>query len=347
MRTTKFRVLVAVLLILTLFSSCSLLDVLPKEENSGSNGLYVHFIDVGQADAALVLCGDDAMLIDGGNTADSDLIYAYLEENGITVLDYIVCTHPHEDHVGGLPAAFEKCHVDNVLSPVTEYNSDAFSKFVSAAEKQGLSITVPDPGMTFSLGDAQVTVLGPVHDYDDVNNTSIVLKIVYGDTSFIFMGDAENQAEHDIIESGANLESTVLKIGHHGSESSTSYLFLRSVMPSYAIISVGAGNSYGHPHEETLSRLRDAGVKLYRTDMQGTIIAHSDGVSVSFTAERNQNAITNPTENQTESYYIGNKNSMKFHRPSCSNLPDEKNQVILESYEEAIEKGYTPCGNCM
>ena len=139
----------------------------------------------------------------------------------------------------------------------------------------------------------------------------------------------------------------MLKVGHHGSDTSSSYLFLREVMPEYAIISCGKDNSYGHPHDETLSRLRDADVTLYRTDMQGTVTCTSDGKTVSFTVERNAGTETNPTEKTSDAdYYIGNINSHKFHRPDCSGLPAEKNRVIFDTREEAIEQGYDPCGTC-
>ena len=310
----------------------------------------IRFLDVGQADAALIKCDDKAMLIDGGNSKDSNLIYSVLKAQKITHLDYIIATHAHEDHVGGLAGALNAAAAGTVYSPVDSYDSKAFKNFLKYVRKQGLELTYPPVGKEISLGSATVQFIGPQKDYEDPNNTSIVVRIVYGETSFLFTGDAETEAEHDIIDAGYDLSSTVLKVGHHGSEASTSYVFLREVMPEYAVISVGKDNPYGHPHDNTLSRLRDAGVIVYRTDMQGDIICTSDGKTVSFTTERNANVQTNPTmtddSEENTVIYIGNKNTLKFHLPSCKSLPLDKNRVYFDSREDALEQGYDPCKNC-
>jgi len=314
----------------------------------GESKLTVYFIDVGQADSALVLCDDKAMLIDGGNSADSDLIYSFLKNHEVEYLDYIVATHAHEDHVGGLAGALNYAKVGIALCPVTEHESKAFNNFIKYLDKQNVSITVPNHGDTFLLGGADVKIVGPIKPSNETNNTSIVLKITYGETSFLFTGDAERNEEQDILEEGYDLSSTVLKVGHHGSNTATSYPFLREILPKYSVISCGTGNSYGHPHENTLSRLRDADTIVYRTDIQGTIICTSDGKTISFVTERNANAQTNPTESYNDdSIFIGNINSHKFHRPGCSGLPSEKNSIILESWEIAINEGYEPCGKCI
>ncbi len=316
----------------------------PEEE------LAVHFIDVGQADCALLLCGGASMLIDGGNVEDSSLVVSYLKEQDVSQLDYVVSTHAHEDHVGGLSGALNVCKADVVYSPVTEYDSKAFRDFKKYTEAQGLSLTKPTPGETFHLGDALVEILGPLKDYgEDTNNSSIVLKVTYGETSFLFTGDAERGAEADLLDAGYDLRATVLKVGHHGSDSSSSYPFLREVMPTYGVISVGTDNSYGHPTDGALSRLRDAGVTLYRTDMQGHIIATSDGKTVTFETKRAAATPTNPTaqESNEADSYIGNVKSLKLHVPSCPNLPSESNRVYFDSYHAAIEEGYTPCGTCL
>lgn len=257
-----------------------------EEETAGAvlegGSFEVHFIDVGQADAALILCDGESMLIDGGNAGDSSLIYAYLEEEQVDVLDYIVCTHAHEDHVGGLSGALNYAQAEVALAPVTDYDSKAFRNFVKNLNRQGAAITVPEAGDSFSLGSAQVMVVGPISPSDEPNNTSIVLKVTYGETSFLFTGDAEREEEQEILDAGYNLESTVLKVGHHGSNTSSSYPFLREVMPEYAVISVGRDNDYGHPSEEVLSRFRDLGAEVYRTDEMGHIVCSSDGKTVTF-----------------------------------------------------------------
>jgi competence protein ComEC len=288
------------------------------------------------------------MLIDGGNAADSDLIYSFLENHGIANLNYIVATHAHEDHVGGLAGALNYATAATALSPVAEYNSRAFKSFVKYLEDQNVSLTVPKHGDKFKLGSADVEIVGPINPTDEPNNTSIVMRIVYGGTSFLFTGDAERGEEQDILEAGYGLSATVLKVGHHGSDTSTTYPFLREIMPKYAVISCGKDNSYGHPHDNLLSRLRDADATVYRTDMQGTITCTSDGKNIYFTTERNVNVQTNPAmPSEEESYYIGNKNSKKYHRPTCTGLPLEKNRTLFDSREAAIDAGYEPCGICL
>jgi competence protein ComEC len=218
-------------------------------------------------------------------------------------------------------------------------------------EDRGLEVTLPSPGVQFSLGGAEVEILGPLTiNPDEQNNSSIILMVTHGDVKFLFTGDAERRAEQALLESGASLSATVLKAGHHGSDTSTTYPFLREVMPEYAVISCGRGNIYGHPHDNLLSRLRDADVTLYRTDLQGTVTFVSDGKTLSVTTERNGNLQTNPTvpggEDKTENHYIGNRNSLKFHRPDCSGLPAEHNRVALETREDALDGGFDPCGIC-
>ncbi|MCL2045360.1 MAG: MBL fold metallo-hydrolase [Oscillospiraceae bacterium] len=331
-----------------------------------SNGeLTIYFIDVGQADSALVVCEGYTMLIDGGNVADSNLVFAFLKKHNIEYLDYIIATHGHEDHVGGLAGALNYASVGVAFCPITTYNANAFRNFVKYLENQEKSITVPNPGDSFMLGSASVDILAPVKRYTNANNMSIVLKITFGETSFLFAGDAEREAEQDILAQGYDLSATVLKIGHHGSETSTTYPFLREIMPQFAIISCGK-NKYGHPSEDLLSRLRDAEIITFRTDLQGDIICVSDGKTVTFTTERNLEIETNPTiteeddltEQNTsaplndatlymESYaYIGNINSMRFHYAECRTLPTENNRTYFLTREAAIEANYSPCGNC-
>lgn len=347
--------------VLTWFMAMLLICGIWAVPAQAESNLKVSFVDVGQADAALVQCDDKAMLIDGGNAEDSDLIYAFLKKNGIDHLDYIVCTHAHEDHVGGLAGALNYASVDTAFCPVTSYDSKAFSSFVKYLDKQGVSITVPKAGDKFSLGSAECTVLGPISSSDEPNITSIVLRIVYGKTSFLFTGDAEREEEQDIINAGYSLESTVLKVGHHGSDTSTTYPFLREIMPKYAVISVGKDNSYGHPTKDTLSRLRDADVTVYRTDIQGTIICETDGTNVSFSTERNSDADTlaevrenSNSQSQVTSTanaytYILNTNTHKFHYPSCGSvkqMKDKNKKEFTGDRQELIDQGYDPCKKC-
>lgn len=259
-------------------SSC---DIDISQFDVQSYPFEVHYIDVGQADAALVVCEGEAMMIDGGNVDDSSLIAAYLRRENIDKLKYVVCTHAHEDHVGGLSAALATVPAECVYAPDTGADTKAYKNFKRKVKEQGLTLRKPEIGESVMLGSADIDFLGPVNESkDDLNNTSVMLKITYGNTSFLFTGDAEREEEEDVLSQGAYLKSTVLKVGHHGSSSSTSYPFLRAVMPLYAVISCEKGNSYGHPHKETISKLSDAGVDIYRTDESGTVIMLSDGEQV-------------------------------------------------------------------
>ena len=251
-----------------------------------NSSFEVHYIDVGQADSELVICDGKAMLIDGGNAADSNLIVSYLRDCNVDHLDYVIGTHAHEDHIGGLSGALHECTADHVFCTALSYKSKAFNNFKRYAEERGGGIQIPNHGDSFDLGSSHVEILAPIKEYDDTNNNSIVLKVTYGDTSFLFTGDAEREAEQDIIDAGYDLSADVLKVGHHGSSTSTSYVFLREIMPQYAVISCEKGNSYGHPHEETLSRLSDADVTVYRTDENGHIVARSDGQNISFETQK-------------------------------------------------------------
>lgn len=324
---------------------------------SEDGSFTIHFIDVGQADSALVTCDGHSMLIDGGNADDSNLVYSVLQRETEGHLDYVVGTHAHEDHIGGLSGAFEADTADVTFCPVTEYDSKAFRNFKTRADERGGGITIPAVGDTFTLGEASVTVVAVNSVPEDTNNTSIVIRIVYGDTSFLFTGDAEQETEEKILESGQDIESTVLKVGHHGSSTSTSQAFLDAVSPTYAVISCGKDNSYGHPHSETLAKLASAGVEVFRTDELGDIYCTSDGTEVTFLygeyhkdADTSAAEIEEPQQPDTISEtYILNTNSRKFHRPDCSSasqISDVNKEEYTGTREELIEQGYTPCGYC-
>ena len=252
----------------------------PKPTPSLQEQLWVHFIDVGQADSILLECDGHFALVDGGNDADGEAVAAYLAMQGVEKLDLVVATHPHEDHIGGLDEVINAIPVDAVWSSPIPNNTNTVRNFLKSVSNRGLEVEQPKVGQVFTLGKAIITVLGPVKEYDDINNLSTVLMVQHGDNRFLLTGDMERIAENDLVESGADLKADVLKVGHHGSESSTGYIFLREVMPTYAVISCGKDNSYGHPHEDPLSRLRDAEVMVMRTDEYSTIIARSDGKDI-------------------------------------------------------------------
>ena len=323
-----------------------------KPSTGSSQPFEMHFIDVGQALSVLVECDGQFMLYDGGNVDDGSLVVSYLQKQGVEQLQYVFCSHAHEDHVGGLAAVMAKFPAGHAYSPVTESSTKCFNDFVKYTQQQGLQLEVPSVGTVWPLGSATVTLLGPVTQYSETNNTSLVLRIDYGSTSFLLTGDMEKTAETDLVNSGANLKADVLQVGHHGSSTSTGYLFLNAVLPEMGVISCGTGNKYGHPHEETLSILRDAKVDVYRTDLQGTITIGSDGQNFTVGTEHfvpdSQLNPTDPSASSTaQQAYIGNVNSKKFHLPTCANLPAEKNQILFSSYDEAIAAGYTPCASCI
>lgn len=285
----KKRLLALFLLISILLTGCTLPGSETTGPAPGGDYLRVHYIDVGQADCALLECGGEFMLIDGGNPEDSSLVVSYLLNQGVEELKMVVGTHPHSDHIGGLAGVLAVFPTKMVMSPTTTYGSKAFDNFMYYTDQQRLEVTIPSVGDTYTLGSATVTVLGPVKDsYEDVNDTSLVLMVQLGDNRFLFTGDMESQAERDLLEAGTDLKADVLKVGHHGSHSSTGYRFLREVAPTYGIISCGRGNSYGHPHEEPLSRLKDADVTVYRTDQMGSIVAFTDGQNITFTWEKSK-----------------------------------------------------------
>ena len=353
-RIMRLHKSVAVVILIVLLVGCSSGSGELDRPADGSS-FFIHFIDVGQADAALVQCDGQYMLIDGGNKADSNRIFSVLKKYSVQELDIVVGTHAHEDHIGGLPGAFQYAASKLTLSPVDAYDSDAFRDFRKYAEQKGGGITIPSVGDTFKLGSAEIVILG-VNSTEETNNTSIVLKITYGSTAFLFTGDAEREAEQVILNAGFDLSATVLKVGHHGSETSTSYPFLREVAPQYAVISVGTDNTYGHPAEDTVSRLRDADVTVYRTDKQGDIICTSDGKSVTFTTQNNTYTDPSISDNQNSSDreeevhdYVGNTDSKKFHYADCRHaetMSEDKKFYYTGTREEMLEMGYEPCGTC-
>ena len=341
--------LLALLLLLALLTGCGAQQPAPTQPTQPANGrLNVHFIDVGQADAILLECNGEFIMVDGGNVADSSLVVSYLQSQGVTKLEAVVATHAHEDHVGGLPGVLAVYETAAVYAPTSTYASNCFDDFVYYTDQQGLQITIPTPGVVIEFGDATATVLGPVKSYADPNDTSIVLMVKFGDTKFLLTGDMETTAENDMLDywgDGYDWSADLLKVGHHGSDTSTGYRLLNEVMPKYGVISVGEGNSYGHPCESTLSKLSDAGVTTYRTDEMGNILATSDGKTIKISWNVTSAQPGKPNEGQTT--FIGNANSKKLHLPGCSSLPSEKNQVIFDDYDEAIAAGYTPCSKCM
>ena len=274
------RIIAIALLLCLLLCGCSK-NPTPTPTPSVHEQLKVHFIDVGQADCILLEFNKQFALIDGGNNADAETVISYLHLQGVQQLELVVATHSHEDHIGGLDDVIDAFSVGTLWSsPLSDTKSSR--NLERSAGNQGKELLQPTVGQIFHLGQTSITVLGPVKEYTEENNQSIVLMVQFGTTRFLLTGDMERIAENDLVESGADLKADVLKVGHHGSENATGYIFLREVMPKYAIISCGKDNSYGHPHEDPLSRLRDAESIVLRTDECSTIVARSDGKDIYF-----------------------------------------------------------------
>jgi len=253
-----------------------------KEVINRADIIEVHFIDVGQGDAILIETGGAAMLIDAGENNKGSIVVDYLEAQNITKLDYVVGTHPHSDHIGGLDTVLNTFLVDKVILPAVTHTTKIFEDVLDSLEKKNLKITKAVVGDQYFLGSAIFTVVAPnSSSYEELNNYSVGIQLTYGDSTFLLVGDAEKISEDEIIENGIDLTADVLKLSHHGSAYSSSDEFLSAVTPAYAVISVGNNNEYGHPHEKTLQAILDRGIKLYRTDIQGTIVFTSDGKTIS------------------------------------------------------------------
>ncbi|MBZ9689189.1 MBL fold metallo-hydrolase [Clostridium estertheticum] len=259
------------------------LDAEGKTNLAVNGNLKVHFINVGQADSILIEQGSKFMLIDAGNNGDGKLVKNYLLQQGVKSLDYVIGTHPHEDHIGGLDYIINDFEIDKIYLPKATSTTKAFGDVVTAIKNKGMKVTVPKPGETFNLGSAKCTILAPNNSkYKDLNNYSIVVKLEFGSNSFLLTGDAEDVSEREILAKGFNVKADLLKVGHHGSRSSTTDEYLAKVNPKYAVISSETGNDYGHPHKETMDKLKKKNILVYRTDELGTIVATSNGKTISF-----------------------------------------------------------------
>ena len=253
-----------------------------KEVNAHKikSNIEIHFMDVGQGDAALIKCGDATMLIDAGENDKGSQVWSYLKNQNITKLDYVIGTHPDSDHIGGLDVIIYKFDCDNVFMSSYKKDTKTYDDVVQAAKNKNNKITYPKPGDTYQLGEAAFTIIAPNDKYEDSNNASIGVYLKYGDTSYLFTGDAEYEAEEDILKKGFMIDADVYKAGHHGSRTSSSDEFLEAVTPKYVVVSCGEDNSYGHPHAAILNYCRTKKIPLYRTDKQGTIVLKSDGEKI-------------------------------------------------------------------
>ncbi|NCC86263.1 MAG: MBL fold metallo-hydrolase [Clostridia bacterium] len=252
--------------------------------------LSVHYIDVGQGDCIFIKSSSGNMLIDAGEKGNDEKILSYLHNQGVDTIDYLVATHPHSDHIGSMPKVIAGLKVKNVIMPeLSEINmptTKGYENFLIAVKSSGAKVIVAEAAKEYLMGDVSFVVLSPSQQSKNLNNMSVVIKLSYKNTDFLFMGDAEQEIEQELIEKGYDISADVLKIGHHGSETSSTEIFLKSVKPSFAIISCGEDNSYNHPNINVLKTLETYNIDYKRTDESGTIVVGSDGDKLTISTEK-------------------------------------------------------------
>ena len=358
----RFFSLLLTLLILLTASSCTQQIASPTtavEETTTvsklpAGNLAVHFIDVGQGDCTLLESDGEFVLIDAGESEYGERVLSYMGGHGASELKYVIATHPHADHVGGLSTVINNVVTENFITVETDCATKTWRKVLTAVDNQNVNYIDAEVGDTYSFGSARFTIMAPLSDdYSGYNSYSVTTKVECGEISFMLTGDAEKDSEYEMVASGEALSADVLKCGHHGSSTSTTAKFLKAVNPAYAIISCGENNEYGHPHRETMQKLNTLGCEIYRTDTMGTIIATTDGKNLTFSTDKTENSsYTYSAGEQAHSPspdgYIGNKNSRIFHNPACNSVEamSEKNKVNFKTRQDAANAGYTPCANC-
>lgn len=247
--------------------------------------LEVHFIDVGQGDATLIKAGEHSMLIDAGDFRAGTAVQLYLKKQGVDKLDYLVLTHTDADHIGGADVIITKFDIDTIFLGDYQKDTKAYRELMDALEYRNQSYSVPAVGTTWQLGDAAFTIVAPNQTYENPNDSSLALLLQNGAHTFLFTGDCEEAAERDILANGLSVDCDVYQVGHHGSYTSSTKEFLNAITPEYAVISCAKENPYGYPHASVLKRLRSIGTTVLRTDEQGSIVAYSDGNTLTWSCE--------------------------------------------------------------
>ena len=366
--------------IVTTLCFLTLLFLLPFTCHASEAPFQFTVIDVGQGQSVLISVYDQHMLIDGGGRASSSYLVSYLKQVGIEKLDYVAVSHYDEDHMSGTIGVLNVFPCEQVLLPPYSGDGDLYQSLAVAAISNGCDITHAEVGCKYYLGEAEIEAICPVMpQYANENDMSLGFRLSYGEQHFLVCGDAEQASELDMVASGEELQSDVYVVHHHGSALSTTDAFLDAVNPRYAVISCGKDNSYGHPAMETMQRLQNHNILIFRTDLQGTVTAFSDGYELWFNIEPSSdwnagNFVIDMTDDENagsvavetnrtiheemaatdktpeSSYqYVCNTNTKKFHFPTCSSVSQMKdeNRLYTElSRDELIAEGYKPCGNC-
>lgn len=339
----------AVVFLALLLAGCGVEIQVSSPSGGGEAGgnLKVHFIDVGQGDSTLIEQDGHFMLIDAGERDQGEVVVSYLKKQGVKKLDYVIGTHPHSDHIGGMAEVFRAFDIGRVIMPAKEHTIRTYENLLDEIAAQNLKVTLPKAGDIYELADSSFQIIAPVRDYgDNLNNWSVGIRLAYGETGFVFCGDAEKEAEGDIVSSGLTLKADVLKISHHGSSTSSSSKFMDLVDPDYGVISCGKNNDYGHPHKEIRAMLKERNIKSFRTDELGTIVAASDGKSVTFPGQETGDLAPSEAKSQD---YVFNTNTRKFHFPDCksaASMKKENRKTYTGTREDVIKMGYEPCQIC-
>lgn len=322
--------------------------------------MRVHFMDVGQADSAFIELGNgQTMLIDAGRGGDANSIINYIRELQYESIDYVVATHPHEDHIGGMATVLNNFNIGTMYMPKQAHTTNSFANMLDVIDDKKIDLYTAKAGVNIlSSGILDIDILAPFSESEsNLNNVSAVVRITYGKTVMLFTGDAEHVIENQLLNSG--IDADVLKVSHHGAGSASSSGFIKEVSPEVAVISVGEGNSYGHPHADTLAILNEVGAKIYRTDELGTIVVTADQNKkitvdkkastvkenappvVSSTYEEKLQDTKTEVDNQDQVVYR-TKTGKKYHRSGCSYLKSK----IQTTVSEAQAMGLGPCSGC-
>ena len=339
----------------------------PENQRGDSQGeLSVTYLDVGQGNAVVIRQGNQTMLIDGGPRESSSFVVSYLKQQGIQKLDYVLISHFDEDHLAVAICALYNFPVGTLITADYETDSSIYDSYKEAVEEKGYEPVHPSLGDTFSLGDGSFRIISPVsYGNEDENQDSVGIILEMGSDRFFIGGDIGLEGEKEILEAGVDIQADVMLMNHHGSHVSRE--FFQAVNPSWAVISCGEGNSYGHPRQDTVELIQESQVSLFRTDRQGTITAVSQGQGITFdqdpcndytpgdrteekedTLEETRTALSNSTREDCD--YILNIHTKKIHLPDCSSVKamDEDNMAFYKGDEDSLlSQGYTPCGNCM